>query len=78
MAGNASNTMRITRKLMNLPVITTSFETIAIDMVGPHCQWLRGKYRFILTIMDMMTRDPEVIPPRSVDPVSVLEALLIF
>ena len=62
---------------MNLPVVTTSFKRIAINVVGP-LPATSSKNRYILTIMDMATRYLEAIALRRVDTETVLDALLHF
>ena len=62
---------------MNLPVIITPFERIAIDVVGPLSMTPR-KNRYVLTIMDFSSRYPEAVPLRRIDTESVLEVLLHF
>ena len=63
--------------LVNFPIITTPFQRIAMDVVGPLPVTAR-KNRYILTHMDMATRFPEAIPLRRVDAESVVEAMIKF
>ena len=57
------------------PVITMPFERIAIDVVGPLPNTAR-KNRYILTIMDMATR--EAVALCRVDTEAALEVLINF
>ena len=63
--------------LVSLPVISTPFDRIAIDVVGP-LPITDRKNRYILTVMDFATRYPEAFPLRRIDTESVLEALMHF
>ena len=63
--------------LVSLPVISTPFDRIAIDVVGP-LPITDRKNRYILTVMDFTTRYPEAFPLRRIDTESVLEALMHF
>ena len=58
-------------------IITTPFERVAIDIVGPLPMTAREK-RFILTIMDMATRYPEAKALRRVDTHAILKPLINF
>ncbi len=60
--------------LMPLPVISTPFQRVAIDIVGPMPKTRRG-HLYLLTFMDYATRYPEAIPLRSVTSKDVAEAL---
>ena len=63
--------------MVTVPVITTPFERVAIDIVGPLPMTARKK-RFILTIMDMATRYPEAKALRRVDTQAILKPLINF
>ena len=63
--------------LVPLPVTTTPFRRIAMDIVGPLPRSRSGN-RFVLIICDYATRFPKAIPMRSVDAVHVAEELLVF
>ena len=66
-----------TRKepLHPLPVISTPWERIAIDIVGKLPRTARG-HSYILTLMDFGTRYMEAIPLKRVDAHTTCEALL--
>ena len=57
-----------------MPVISTPFQRVAIDIVGPMPKTRRG-HLYLLTFMDYATRYPEAIPLRSVTSKDVTEAL---
>ena len=61
--------------LSQMPLIDEPFRRVAIDIVGPLSPLSEEKHRYILTIVDVATRFPEAIPLRSIDSVSVAEAL---
>ena len=61
--------------LSQMPLIEEPFHRVAIDIVGPLSPMSEEKHRFILTIVDVATRFPEAVPMRSIDSVSVAEAL---
>ena len=58
--------------LVSPPVITTSFQRIAFDIVGPLPMTAR------MTMMDMATKFPDARPIRSGDAVTVVEGLQKF
>ncbi len=60
--------------LMPLPVISTPFERVAIDIVGPMSKTKRG-HQYLLTFMDYATRYPEAVPLRIVTSREVAEVL---
>ena len=62
-------------RLMPLPVISTPWKRIAIDIVGPLPRTKRG-HKYLLTIMDFGTRYPEAIPLKKTDAETVCDKLL--
>lgn len=58
-----------------LPMISTPFQRIAMDIVGPLEKSSSG-YRFILVICDYATRYPEAFPLRSITTPKVISALV--
>ncbi len=56
------------------PILTEPFESVAVDLVGPLPKG-KGGCRFLLTYICMATRWPEAIPLRSVTARSVAEGL---
>ena len=58
--------------LVSPPVITTPFQRIAFDIVGPLPMTAR------MTMMDMATKFPDAIPIRSGDAVTVVEGMQKF
>ncbi|XP_073803355.1 uncharacterized protein isoform X4 [Danio rerio] len=61
--------------LQPLPIITTPFERLGMDVVGP-LEKSRSGNRFMLVITDYATRYPEVFPLRSVKAKSVATSLV--
>lgn len=62
-------------QLQSLPIITTPFDRIAMDIVGPLERSSTGN-RYILVICDYATRYPEAFPLRSVKARHVANCLL--
>jgi hypothetical protein len=62
--------------LATMPRISTPFERVAIDLVGPLSPPSEGGHRYILTLIDLATRFPEAIPLKEISSVDVAEALL--
>ena len=58
-----------------MPVISTSFERIAIDIVGPLSKSSEG-HRFILTMIDYASGFPEAIPLKGINSVEIAEAMI--
>ena len=61
--------------LVPLPIISTPFEKIAMDIVGPLPR-SRSGHRYILVICDYSTRYPEAIPLRNIDAEHIAEELI--
>ena len=61
--------------LSSMPIISTPFSRVAIDLIGPLPKSARG-HRYILTLVDFATRYPEAIPLKSIDTVEVAETLV--
>ena len=59
-----------------MPLISTPFERVAIDLVGPISPPTEEGHRYIITLMDYATRYPEAIPLKRADTPVVAEALL--
>ena len=62
--------------LQKMPVISTPFKRIAIDLIGPLIPPSTEGHRFVLTIVDLATRFPEAIPMKNIDTLSVAEGLV--
>jgi len=58
-----------------LPLISTPFSTICVDIIGPISPPSDG-YKYILTTIDMCTQFPEAIPLKDIHTRTVAEALL--
>ena len=61
--------------LVPLPVVSTPFQKIAMDIVGPLPQ-SRSGCCYILVICDYTTRYPEAIPLRNIDIEHIVEELI--
>ena len=59
-----------------MPIITTPFSRVAIDIVGPINPGLSAGYRFMLTLIDYATGFPEAIPLKNTTSIDVSEALM--
>ncbi|XP_070174500.1 uncharacterized protein [Littorina saxatilis] len=62
--------------LVAMPQISTPFERVAIDLVGPLSPPSEEGHRYILTLIDLATRFPEAVPMKEITSVAVAEALL--
>ena len=62
--------------LVKMPIIDTPFSRISMDIVGPLSPTSSGGHRYILTVIDWATGFPEAVPLKSIDSISVAEALL--
>ncbi|XP_039862407.1 uncharacterized protein LOC120718122 [Simochromis diagramma] len=61
--------------LQPLPIISTPFRRIAMDIVGPLVKSSRG-HQYILVVCDYATRFPEAFPLRALTAPNVLRALV--
>ena len=61
--------------LVPLPIVSTPFQKIAMDIVGPLPRSCSG-CRYILVICDYATRYPEAIPLRSIDAEHIADELI--
>ena len=61
--------------LIPMPIISTPFERVGIDIVGPMNRSRKGN-RYLLTICDYATRYPEAIPLSNIRTSTVANALL--
>ena len=62
--------------LGSMPVIDTPFQRVAIDLVGPLEPRTDNKNKYILTLVDYVTRYPEAVALSSIETESVAEALV--
>ena len=62
--------------LQKMPVISTPFERVAIDLVGPLEKTTEG-HRYILTIIDYASGFPEAVPLKNISSIDVAEALIL-
>jgi len=62
--------------LGKMPIIETSFDRVAVDLVGPiHPESDRGN-GYILTMVDYATRYPEAVPLKDIQTETVAEAMV--
>lgn len=59
-----------------MPLISTPFERVAVDIDGPLTPRTDKGNRYILTLVDFTTRYPEAIPLKNIETEHVAEALL--
>ena len=62
-------------EMLKMPVISTPFERVAIDIVGPLGK-SSDNHRYILTIIDYASGFPEAIPLKCITSIEVAEALI--
>ena len=72
-----SNQIPPVAPLHPIPAVDPLFTRVLIDMVGPLPTTKTG-HKYLLTIMDVITRYPEAIPLRSTHARVVVKALLNF
>ena len=69
---------RVTRvPMVNMPLIDTPFQRVAIDLVGPITPATKSGNRYILTMVDSATRYPEAIALPKIETERIAEALLL-
>ena len=61
--------------LVPLPIVSTLFQKIAMDIVGP-LPWSQSGCRYILVIRDYVMRYPEANPLQSTDAKYIAEELI--
>ena len=59
-----------------MPVIDAQFQRVAIDLVGPLKPRTENRNKYILTLVDYATRDPEAVALSSIETEAVAEALV--
>ena len=62
--------------LMEMPLIDTPFQRVAVDLIGPIEPRSNAGKRYILTLVDYTTRYPEAIALSNIDTVCVAEAMI--
>ena len=62
--------------LGEMPIISTPFDRVAVDIIGPIHPVSENRNRYILTVVDYATRYPEAVPLRSIETERIAEALL--
>lgn len=59
-----------------MPIITTPFKQVAVDLVGPLDPRTTKGNKYILTLVDYATRYPEAVPLPGIETERVAEALV--
>ena len=59
-----------------MPIIDTSFDRIAIDLIGPIEPISERGHRYILTVIDYATRYPDAVALKNITIETVAEALV--
>ena len=62
--------------LGSMPLIDTPFKRVAVDIVGPIAPPSEAGHRYILTLVDYVTRYPEAVPLKKITTEAVAEVLL--
>lgn len=62
--------------LGQMPVISTPFSRVAVDLIGPITPASDEGHRWILTVVDYATRYPEAVALKAIDTITVAESLL--
>ena len=62
--------------LGQLPIISTPFKRVAVDLVGPIYPTSTSANRYILTLVDYATLYPEATPLAKINTESIAEAML--
>ena len=62
--------------LQNVSIIDVPFKRVVVDLVGPISPPSDGGHRYILTVVDYVTRYPEAIPLKNINTKTVAEAPL--
>ena len=59
-----------------MPIVTTPFEQVGIDLIGPIYPESKEGHRYIMTIIDYGTRYPEAVPLKNATSETVSDAML--
>ena len=59
-----------------MPLIDTPFKRVAVDIIGLIALPSGAEHRYILTLVDYVTRYPEAVPLKKITTEAVAEALL--
>ena len=62
--------------LQKMPLISTPFSRIALDLIGPLHPPSDDGHRYILSVVDYATRYPEAVALKTIDSITVAEALI--
>ena len=62
--------------LEKMPLIDKPLKGVEIDLVGPISPPSEDGHRYILTLLDFLTRYPEAVPLKNIDTETVAEALV--
>jgi hypothetical protein len=61
---------------VKMPIVSVPFSRVSMDIVGPLTPVSSDGHRYILTLVDWATGFPEAVPLKTIDSISVAEALL--
>ena len=62
--------------MVKMPVFTEPFSRVSMDIIGLFSPSTSEGYKYVLTLIDFSTGFPEAIALKSIDSISVVEALL--
>ena len=64
--------------LGSMPISTTPFQHVAVDLIGPIIPASARGHRYVLVVIDYATRYPEATPLKTIDTITVAENLWIM
>lgn len=62
--------------MVSVPVVGEPFDKVAVDIIGPVKPASDAKNRYVLVMVDFVTRYPEAVPLRDIEASTVAEALI--
>ena len=62
--------------MVSVPVVGEPFDKVAVDIIGPVKPVSDAKNRYVLVMVDFVTRYPEAVPLRDIEASTVAEALI--
>ena len=63
-------------EMAQMPIISTPFERVAVDLVGPLKPASQAGHKYILTLIDYATNFIEAVPLKEITSISVAESLM--